>query len=206
MPAAGDEIPRHPAYIRLLHWSMAAVYIPVMATGMGLYWNKILGWILPLFGGKETSINIHFWGGLGMAGLTLLMFLAWRAVSRWTGADTQFVRDLPQHALHPGRPLPADTGFFNGGQKLYFWAVVGTGVLFVVTGLVWWFRKDVPANVYAVCRTTHRILGVTMTAGFFVHVYKGTFGEPGTLRSMIRGTVTAKWAQERRPGWYKGRG
>jgi len=129
--------------------------------------------------------------------------LAWRKKARWTPADSQFVRDMPTHARHPSRQQPEDTGFFNGGQKLYFWAVIWSCVIFLITGIVWAFRYQVPHNVYAVCRTTHRVLGVIMLIGLVVHIYKASIGEPGTLRSMIRGTVTAQWARTRRPLWWR---
>ena len=34
------------------------------------------------------------------------------------------------------------------------------------------------------------------------HVYLGTAAEPGTFRSMVRGTVTKEWAQLHHPRWY----
>jgi formate dehydrogenase subunit gamma len=201
--ASAPLIVRHSGYVRFLHWTMAVAYIVAMATGMGLYWRRLLGWMLPFFGGKDFAVDVHFWVGLALTLITLLLFIAWRKVAQWSAADSNFVRHLGSHALHPGQPQPEDTGFFNGGQKLYFWGVVVTGVIFFGTGLVWWFRKDVPNEVYAVCRTTHRILGVLMSAALLVHVYKATIGEPGTLRSMLRGTVTLDWARRRRPKWFR---
>jgi formate dehydrogenase subunit gamma len=197
-----QPIVRHSGYVRILHWSMAGLYIVAMATGMALYWRPLLGWILPVFGGKDVARSIHFWMGVSLTLPTLLIVAAWRKVARWSPADSKFVRHIGGHALHPGRPQPEDTGFFNGGQKLYFWSMVFTGVIFFGTGLVWRYHDGVSKNVYAVCRQTHRVLGVVMSAAFLVHVYKATFGEPGTLRSMLRGTVTRDWARSRRPKWF----
>ena len=140
---------------------------------------------------------------LGLVLFTILLGLAWRKVGRWGAADSEFARRMPHHILHAGEVQPAETGFFNGGQKLYFWSVIVTGVVFLVTGIVWSFRYQVPHNVYAVCRTTHRVVGVVMLAGLLVHIYKATIGEPGTLRSMLRGTVTTEWARTRRPKWFR---
>lgn len=203
--SAGAETPikRHSAGVRLLHWALAVFYLAAIATGFALYWQKLLGWLVPIFGGNNQTIYIHFWAGIALVLFTFLLGLAWRKVVRWTAADSEFVRRMPHHALHAGDVQPAETGFFNGGQKLYYWAVIVTAVLFLVTGVVWCFRSEVPHNVYAVCRTTHRVLGVIMLAGLVVHVYKATIGEPGTLRSMLRGTVTAQWARTRRPKWFR---
>jgi formate dehydrogenase subunit gamma len=35
------------------------------------------------------------------------------------------------------------------------------------------------------------------------HVYLGTAAEPGTFRSMVRGTVTRPWARLHHPRWYR---
>ena len=35
------------------------------------------------------------------------------------------------------------------------------------------------------------------------HIYLGTAAEPGTLRSMIHGTVTKDWARLHHPRWYR---
>lgn len=174
-----------------------------MATGLALYWRSVLGWLLPAFGGKSAAVNVHFWAGIALAASTVAVYCLWRAACRWTPADSEFVRDWRRHAAHPSLPAAPDTGFFNGGQKLYFWAVVyGTAIL-VLTGLVWWFRRDVPHSVYAVCRTTHRIVAVILSAGLLVHIYKASWGEPGTFRSMIGGRVTREWARTRRPRWHR---
>ena len=195
-------ITRHSGYVRFLHWSMAVLYLVVIATGLALYWRKLLGWMLPFFGGKAPSIAIHFWGGLILMLVTVLLFAVWRNKARWSAADTNFVRHIGQHALRPDQPQPEGTGFFNGGQKLYFWSIIITGVIFVLTGIGWWYRREMPST-YIFCRRTHRFLGVLMSVVFLVHLYKATIGEPGTLRSMISGMVTPAWARSRRPGWFR---
>ena len=169
---ADTPIKRHSGGVRFYHWALAVFYIAAILTGFALYWQKLLGWLVPIFGGNNQTIYIHFWAGIGLVLFTFLLGLAWRKVVRWTAADSEFARRMPHHVLHAGDPQPAETGFFNGGQKLYFWAVIVTAVLFLVTGIVWSFRYVVPHNVYAVCRTTHRVLGVVMLAGLLVH-YKG---------------------------------
>lgn len=205
-PAAPETtIARHSGGVRFLHWSLAVAYVAAIATGFALYWQKLLGWLTPYFGGYNQTIFIHFWAGIALTLFTFLLGIAWKKVARWSTADSEFVRRMPHHIRHAGEPQPTETGFFNGGQKLYLWAVIGSTVIFLITGIVWSFRYQVPHNVYAVCRTTHRVLGVIMFAGLLVHIYKASIGEPGTLRSMLRGTVTAEWARTRRPKWFRER-
>jgi len=136
-PAApvAPEIPRHSRTNRLLHWAMALCFLVAMGTGFALYWH-ILRWTLPLYGGKDSAILLHFWFGLGLGLTTLLVYLVWRTLARWTPADTHFVKHLRKYAASPDQVPPPETGFFNGGQKLYFWSVVVSTALLVVTGVV----------------------------------------------------------------------
>lgn len=196
---------RHPAFVRAVHWLIAACFILAMATGFSLYWASILRWMQPFFGGTYGAIAIHFLSGLGLAAFSIPIFFQWRKRMRWTATDSYFVRHMPEHGLRPDQLPPPDTGFFNGGQKLYFWAFIVSTALLLVTGLVWWWRREpwMPVRVYAVCRTSHRVLAVIMSGALLVHLYKATLGEPGTLASMLKGTVTANWARLRRPGWFR---
>ncbi len=198
-----SPILRHSVAARLIHWLLAVGFMVAMATGLSLYWRSILGWTMPLFGGKPMAVLLHFWFGIGFAVFALPLFLIWRKRMRWTPADSEFARNLKEHALNPGQQQPQETGFFNGGQKLFFILVSWSAAILLFTGLVWWFRKDLPHPLYAVCRTTHRVLGVVIAGGFLAHLYKSTLGERGTLRSMITGKVTEDWAKARRPAWHR---
>ena len=85
-----QEIPRHSRAARFLHWAMAACFLVAMSTGLALYWRRILGWTLPLFGGKDSAVTLHFWFGLGLGMLTLLLYFVWRTAAeskelgKWT--------------------------------------------------------------------------------------------------------------------------
>jgi formate dehydrogenase subunit gamma len=204
--APEPEIVRHSGFVRAIHWLVALCFIVAMATGFALYWASILSWMYPFFGGKNSSIAIHLLSGIGLALFCLPLFVRWRRRMRWSAADTTFIRNVKDHGLRPDQLPPPGTGFFNGGQKIFFWTIVISTVLFFGTGLVWWWRYEVPQGVYVVCRTSHRILGVIISAAFFIHLYKATIGEPGTLGSMLKGTVSAEWARMRRPQWFRDRG
>jgi formate dehydrogenase subunit gamma len=42
-----------------------------------------------------------------------------------------------------------------------------------------------------------------MLFGIFFHIYLSTFGEPGTIQAMARGTVSEAWAWTHHPAWFK---
>lgn len=98
---------------------------------------------------------------------------------------------------------PEDVGFFNAGQKLYFWAVVVSGVLFLVTGLLLWFDDAASRWLVALSYVVHDIAALVMLGGFIIHVYEGAAAQPGAFRSMTDGTVTQEWAWTHHPAWYR---
>ena len=204
-PDPATEIVRHTLFVRVVHWLIAIAFVAAMVTGLTLYWNSILWWLRPYLGGEHAAIAIHMLGGLALAVLAVPMFFLWRKRMRWTAADSHFIHHLPEHGLKPGQVQPPDTGFFNGGQKLFFWAFILSTAWLLVTGLVWWWRREpwMPRQVYIVSRTSHRVVSVIMSGALLIHIYKATIGEPGTFASMIKGTVTTTWARLRRPGWFR---
>ena len=78
---------------------------------------------------------------------------------------------------------PTYVDFFNGGQKLYFWAIVVSAVVFLVTGIPMWFPDGFGRIAVAVSYVLHDIAALVMVGGFIVHLYEGTAAQPGTLRS-----------------------
>jgi cytochrome b subunit of formate dehydrogenase len=121
----------------------------------------------------------------------------------WTATDRLWLRRLKEYATHENRLETEDVGFFNGGQKLYFWAIAVSGVLFLITGLLVWFDDIVARWLVAGSYVLHDLAALVMLAGFIIHIYEGTAHQTGTFRSMIDGTVTEKWAWTHHPAWYK---
>lgn len=204
-PVPPSDLVRHTLGVRIVHWLVALGFILAMASGLSLYWASILRWLQPFFGGEQGTIAVHFVAGLALALFAVPMYFFWRQRMRWSAADGYFIRHLREHALRPDQVPPADTGFFNGGQKLYFWAFIASTAYLLVTGLIWWWRREpwMPHSVYAVGRTSHRVVAVIMCGSLLIHIYKATVGEPGTFASMVKGTVTSGWARLRRPAWFR---
>jgi formate dehydrogenase subunit gamma len=197
------ELLRHPVYTRFLHWSVAIFFILSLLTGFALYSPWLFHWLTPLFGGGARTRALHPWFGLLFDVFFLFQFLNWFTPMMWTRADSAFLRRLRSYARNDYGVEPEDTGFFNGGQKLYFWIIAVSAVLFLITGLLMWFDHAVGRGVVAVSYIVHDITALVMLGGFIIHVYEGTAHQPGTFRSMIDGTVREDWAWTHHPGWYR---
>jgi formate dehydrogenase subunit gamma len=99
---------------------------------------------------------------------------------------------------------PPDTGFFNAGQKVQFWEIVGGCVVYLITGIILWGGARYFGGIaVAISYVLHDISAIIMLGGIFIHIYLSTIGEPGTFRAMTRGAVSEAWAWTFHPAWYK---
>lgn len=196
------ELLRHPVYTRILHWSVAITFILALLSGFAIYSPWLFHWLTPIFGGGPTTRLLHPWFGLAFTLFFFFQFLNWFVPMTWTGSDSRWMKRIKGYVSNTEKLEPRETGFFNAGQKLYFWTIAISAILFLVTGILMWFDQLTPRWVVAVSYVLHDITALVMLAGFIIHVYEGTAAQPGTFRSMVDGTVTKEWAWTHHPGWY----
>ncbi|MFL6210789.1 MAG: formate dehydrogenase subunit gamma [Pyrinomonadaceae bacterium] len=197
------ELLRHPVYTRVLHWLVALCFVLSLLSGFAIYSPWLFRWLTPLFGGGPLTRLLHPWFGLCFNLCFFFQFLNWFAPMMWTKADSKWMRRIKAYTTNREKLEPEDVGFFNGGQKLYFWAIVVSGLLFLITGLLLWFDNTMPRWLVAVSYVLHDIAALVMLGGFIVHIYEGTAAQPGTFQAMTDGTVSEKWAWTHHPAWYK---
>jgi formate dehydrogenase subunit gamma len=197
------ELLRFPLYTRFLHWMVALFFILSLLSGFAIYSPHLFHWLTPLFGGGPTTRLLHPWLGLGFNVFFFFQFLNWFVPMAWTNADGNFMRHVRDYAANREKLNPEETGYFNGGQKLYFWAITLSALLFLITGILLWLDQAIPRGVIATSYVIHDIAALIMLGGFMIHVYQTTASEPGTFRAMISGTVTEAWAWTHHPAWYR---
>jgi formate dehydrogenase subunit gamma len=196
------ELLRHPIYTRVLHWTVAISFILSLLSGFAIYSPWLYRWLTPLFGGGPTTRFLHPWFGVVFEVAFLFQFLNWFVPMHWTKVDKCWLKEARGYFTNKEAVAPKDTGFFNGGQKLYFWSIVVSAVIFLVTGLLLWFDHVVARWIVAVSYAFHDIAAVVMLLGFIAHIYETTAAQPGTFQSMVDGTVSEEWAWTHHPAWY----
>lgn len=197
------EVFRYPLYTRFLHWMVALFFILSLLSGFAIYSPYLFPWLTPLFGGGPMTRWLHPWFGVGFELFFFFQFLNWFAPMAWTRADSNFMRHIKEYAMNEEKLDPEDTGYFNGGQKLFFWASALSALLFLVTGILLWLDQAIPRALVAASYVIHDIAALVMLAGFIIHVYQSTANASGTFRSMIGGTVSEAWAWTHHPAWYR---
>ena len=197
------ELLRHPVYTRLLHWGVAVFFIAALLSGLAIYSPWFYRPFAPLFGGGPMTRLLHPWFSLGFVLVFLLQFLNWLAPMAWTDADRRWIRRIRAYVTNAEAQEPDYVDFFNAGQKLYFWAIVGSAVLFLLTGIPMWFPGTFGRLVVSVSYVFHDIAALVMLGGFIIHIYESTTAVRGTFQGMTRGTVERRWARTHHPSWYR---
>ena len=197
------ELLRHPAYTRVVHWSAAIFFVLALLSGFAIYTPWLFHALAPLFGGGPMTRLLHPWFSLAFVVAFALQFFNWIAPMTWTPDDRRWLGHLKAYVTNADALEPEYVGFFNAGQKLYFWAIVASALVFLASGLPLWFPKTFGATVVAISYVLHDLAGLLMLVGFILHVYEATAAQPGTFQSMTRGTVEKRWAWTHHPAWYR---
>src|SRR5947207_5282888 len=109
-----NELLRHPAYTRVVHWSSAMFFVLALLSGFAIYSPWLFHWLTPLFGGGPMTRLLHPWFSLGFVLAYFFQFLNWLSLMRWTDADRRWLRHLPEYAKGESKLEPEYVGFYNG--------------------------------------------------------------------------------------------
>jgi len=197
-----NELLRHPVYTRVLHWSVAIFFVLALLSGLAIYTPWLFHPLTALFGGGPTTRLLHPWFSLGFVVAFALQILNWLEPMTWTADDRRWLKRLKEYVTNADTVEPEYVGFFNAGQKLYFWAIVASAIVFLLSGIPMWFPRTFGRAIVAISYVLHDLAALVMLVGFIVHVYEGTAAQPGTFQSMTRGTVEKRWAWTHHPAWY----
>jgi formate dehydrogenase subunit gamma len=197
------ELLRHPVYTRVLHWAVAIFFLLAFLSGFAIYTPWLYQALTPIFGGGPTTRLLHPWFSLGFVLVFALQILNWATPMWWTSADSRWIKRIKTYVSNEELIEPADVGFFNGGQKLYFWTIVASVLVFVISGLPMWFPRTFGRGAVAIGYVLHDVAALLMLVGFIVHIYESTAQQPGTFQAMTRGTVSKRWAWTHHPAWYR---
>ena len=197
------ELLRHPVYTRVLHWAVAILFLLAFLSGFALYTPWLYHALTPIFGGGPTTRLLHPWFSLGFVLVFALQILNWVTPMWWTPADSRWIRRIKTYVSNEELIEAADVGFFNGGQKLYFWTIVASALVFLISGLPMWCPRTFGRGAVAVGYVLHDVAALLMLVGFIVHIYESTAQQPGTFQAITRGTVSKRWAWTHHPAWYR---
>jgi formate dehydrogenase subunit gamma len=196
------KILRHDNSERIVHWLIAIAFLFLFFSGLALF-SPFFFWTSAIFGGGQFMRVLHPFAGV----LLVLLFYpyAWRLRkdNQWTPADAKWVEHSV--AYMKKKVEFSDTGKYNAGQKLMYWSMVPIIAILFLTGItMWqpWFANAFPAPLRRVTSLLHAVSAFVMFIGIGIHWY-AAYWTRGSIRAMVRGTVTKAWARFHHPAWFR---
>ena len=187
---------------RIVHWSLALSCIALCITGLGMMYQSF-NFIGDMMGGLKSLKYVHNFTGVffGVA-LYFTIRMWWKEAGIFSmPEDLAWIRCAGGYLWHVDK-VP-ETGKYNPGQKMFFLVVAGFGVIMFLTGLMMWFPLSFPPLIVRLMYVLHALGFVVIFAFFFVHLYLGTIGSPGSLDAMLTGWVSRAWLTKQHPKWLK---
>jgi formate dehydrogenase subunit gamma len=179
------------------HWSMAVSCILLSITGYGfLFRVELIGLG---FGGFNTMKTIHNWLGVIFT-LSLLLSMGpyLKEALTFDADDLRWIRVAGGYLSHNVKSPPM--GKINTGQKFFYLGLLFCGVGISVTGFLIWFM---PGNKEWLrwFHLFHNLCFLYFVVSIPIHIYLGTFANPGSIQIMISGMVLYEWAKKKYPKW-----
>lgn len=196
-------IERYSAGMRITHWVLAITFFLAGLSGLALF-HPAMAWLVHLFGGGPWTRILHPFFGIAM--VLAFAFLAIHLVSE------NILRDYDYAWLKKGRDVFAnrhadlpEQGKYNAGQKVLYWILVLLMVVLLVTGfLFWrpWFAHYFPIALVRFGSLLHAAAAAVLIIIIIGHIYMAIW-TVGSVRAMMQGYVTARWAKYHHALWYK---
>ena len=201
---AGRRLERFNRWQRWVHWSTAYSFLALAITGVIILFGKNV--LLPWMGHDAFSwvaiISkwIHNFVGPLFIVCSIVMFLTFVRQNFFRSWDWHWIKHGGGLVSH--KEIPA--GYFNAGEKLWFWGgVVLLGLIMSVTGLILDFVNFGQTRYVLQIADYLHLAGATLyIVGAMGHIYLGTLGTPGAYEAMRHGTVDANWAKVHHELWY----
>jgi formate dehydrogenase subunit gamma len=197
------ELQRYSYTERMCHWITSAVYTYCLCTGLAFY-TPYLFWIAIALGGGPTSRFWHPFIGVAFFAAQMWMHHLWSSDMRVTARDREWLDKSKEYAENHDENVPPQERF-NGGQKLYYWAMYFGAFFLLLSGLVMWFPEYLPAglrSVRSLAILIHEASALITIGAFIIHVYMSVFVVPGSVTAMVEGHVSRSWARTHHRLWY----
>jgi len=200
---SGKLVPRFSVNQRVVHWFAAGLFVVLGLSGLVLLYGRLV--LIPLLGPEGFAVTasackeIHNLFGPIFPFAVIAIMVQFGRGNVFNKIDLQWF--LKAGGLFGGHA--ADSGYYNGGQKSWFWMTVLFGIVISSSGLV----LDFPVfgqgrDILILALIAHGLTAVVFIAASIGHIYIGTLGMEGAVESMSSGYVDASWAKEHHNLWY----
>jgi len=199
---SGKYLLRFREFDRVLHWTVALIFIFLALTGLILLGGRSL--LIPLIGHEAFSViasaskeGHNLFGPLFIVGV-IALFVRFISKNFLGKGDIGWL--LRAGGMFGGKHPTA--GFFNMGEKIWFWMLIIVGLIVSATGLILEFSfLGGDRELMELAMVLHGVGATLLIVGAFGHIYMGVAGMKGSLESMTTGYVDLNWARQHHDQW-----
>jgi formate dehydrogenase subunit gamma len=199
----GTIVSRYTAGARVNHWITAGSLILLALSGFALF-HPSLYFLTNLFGGGQWTRILHPFIGVVLVISFLGLFFRFVRYNLPSSGDGSWIANIGSVIGGHEERLP-EAGRYNAGQKLYFWGMTLTIAALVTSGVVIWdvyFASSFTIEQKRLAAVVHAVAAVAAVMLWIVHAYAAIWVK-GTIRAMMRGSVTGGWAWRHHRKWLR---
>ena len=199
-----DEVQRYTFAERAYHWINAIAYTYLMLTGLAIF-TPLAYWLAYVLGGPATIRYWHPWIGLIYLATIFWMHRMWKRDMQKIPEDERWSKNIRAYAENRDELMPPQ-GRFNAGQKQFWWVMLYCTFILLITGIIMWIPEKMPRELHWVLPITvfvHSATALITIAAFIIHVYMSVWVTPGSVKAMVEGHVSTRWARTHHRLWYE---
>jgi formate dehydrogenase subunit gamma len=204
-----NEVEKYRKPIRVLHWIHSAAFVLLFLTGLVLFipslgflaedsWTRLIHRIAAIIFVLAPVIYIIL--DPKAAGRGLKMAFTWGA------EDLGWLKAAPACYFLSDESAMPPQGCMNAGQKMWWFIIIVFGVVFLITGAILWFARElVPVALAQWMVFIHDVSFIITGTMFFVHLYLGVFHPMMTesWKAITTGKISAEYARTHHGKWYE---
>ena len=201
---SGNVVKRFTDYERVVHWTLAIVFLFLAITGLILLLGRPL--LIPLLGkdffallASASKEGHNLFGPLFLVSL-IMMLISFGRRNIYEKGDLAWL-------LKGGGLIGkghVSGGFFNMGEKTWYWMVILIGLVISISGLVLVSPNFGQSRVIMeLTHIVHVVSAMILIVVSIGHMYLGSIGSEGALEGMKSGYVDISWAEAHHDRWGK---
>ena len=201
---SGRMVKRFTDYERIVHWTLAIVFLFLAITGIVLLLGRTL--LIPLFGHQVFSIlasaskeGHNLFGPIFLVSLLMMLFSFARRNIYQKGDLTWLLKG--GGFIGKGH---VSGGFFNMGEKSWYWMVILVGLVISISGLILVSPNFGQGRIIMeISHVVHVLGAIILIAVSIGHMYMGSIGTEGSSEGMKTGYVDINWAAAHHDRWAR---
>ncbi|MCW2478211.1 formate dehydrogenase-N subunit gamma [Candidatus Symbiopectobacterium sp. NZEC135] len=188
---------------RICHWIVVISFFLVALSGIALFFPT-LQWLTQTFGTPQMGRIMHPFFGILIVVCLVPMFFRFVSHNIPKRGDIPWFLHIVE-VLKGNEHNVSDVGKYNPGQKLMFWSIMGLTLVLLITGIIMWrpyFAHLFPIDIVRYAILVHAAAAIVLIHAILIHMYMA-FWVRGSIKGMIEGKVSAKWARKHHPRWAR---